>query len=452
MTARIVVVGDVLLDVDIQTDTQRLVPDTAAPVLDVTARTERPGGAGLAALLAARDGDVEVTLLAPLGGPAGARVLELLAPSVQVHELPGTGATITKTRVLRGRQTVARLDEGGVDGEVSEVPAEAAQALARADAVLVADYGRGVTAAPAVRAALAATARRRPVVWDPHPRGAAPVPGTRVATPNTAEAAAATGLPRADDLPAASRQARRLAEQWPVAAVALTLGAGGAVLSSGDDVFVAPVLTRADGDTCGAGDRFAARLTTALAAGAVPSEAVTAAVAAASAFVAAGGAAGVDDAPAAGTVDPRDTVAAVRAAGGTVVATGGCFDLLHAGHVATLEAARALGDCLVVCLNSDRSVRRSKGPDRPWQSAADRARVLRGLRAVDEVIVFDEDTPEAVIARLRPDVWVKGGDYNADALPEAALVRSWGGEVITVPYLDGRSTSRLAGLLRTGAG
>jgi rfaE bifunctional protein nucleotidyltransferase chain/domain len=131
----------------------------------------------------------------------------------------------------------------------------------------------------------------------------------------------------------------------------------------------------------------------------------------------------------------------------TVVATGGCFDLLHAGHIHTLAAARSLGDYLVVLLNSDESVRRLKGDDRPFQSQSDRAMVLGSLRDVDEVVVFDEDTPERALSRLRPDVWVKGGDYASVDLPEASLVRSWGGEVLTVPYLPGRSTTNLARLI-----
>ncbi|MYW03597.1 D-glycero-beta-D-manno-heptose 1-phosphate adenylyltransferase, partial [Streptomyces sp. SID3343] len=134
----------------------------------------------------------------------------------------------------------------------------------------------------------------------------------------------------------------------------------------------------------------------------------------------------------------------VRAAGGRIVATGGCFDLLHAGHIRTLRAARALGDCLVVCLNSDASVRALKGPPRPFHSAADRCEVLAALDCVDGVVVFEEATPEALIEMLRPDVWVKGGDYSADALPEAALVASYGGQAVTVPYLAGRSTTGVA--------
>jgi rfaE bifunctional protein nucleotidyltransferase chain/domain len=186
---------------------------------------------------------------------------------------------------------------------------------------------------------------------------------------------------------------------------------------------------------------------------------VTQAVAAASRFVGAGGAAafarravgiagpvetGSDTAASPEVVTRR--VDEVRAAGGAVVATGGCFDLLHSGHVATLEAARALGDFLVVCLNSDESVRRLKGPQRPLQRVEDRARVLSALRAVDAVVVFDEETPIEALRRIRPQIWVKGGDYSGIDLPEASVLSEWGGEVLTVPYVAGKSTSGLVSL------
>jgi rfaE bifunctional protein nucleotidyltransferase chain/domain len=125
------------------------------------------------------------------------------------------------------------------------------------------------------------------------------------------------------------------------------------------------------------------------------------------------------------------------------VATGGCFDLLHAGHVATLEAARALGDRLVVLVNSDDSVRRLKGAGRPVVTAADRVRVLEALDCVDAAVVFDEDDPRAALERLRPDVWVKGGDYTVDQLPEAEAVARHGGRTVVLPYLDGLSTTAI---------
>ena len=133
----------------------------------------------------------------------------------------------------------------------------------------------------------------------------------------------------------------------------------------------------------------------------------------------------------------------VRAAGGTVVATGGCFDLLHAGHVLLLRTARALGDCLIVLLNSDDSVRRLKGPDRPLQRAEDRAEVLAALGSVDAVLVFDEDTPEQALRRLRPHLFAKGGDYTGATLPEAAALEEWGGQAVVLPYLSGRSTTTI---------
>jgi len=151
-----------------------------------------------------------------------------------------------------------------------------------------------------------------------------------------------------------------------------------------------------------------------------------------------------------GVPDADRVVAAVRARGGTLVATGGCFDLLHAGHVASLRSARGLGDALVVLLNSDASVRRLKGSARPTVGQDDRARVLAALTDVDAVVVFDEDDPRTALARLRPDVWVKGGDYAGRELPEAELVRSWGGRIVLLPTLPGRSTTALLAAREAG--
>jgi rfaE bifunctional protein nucleotidyltransferase chain/domain len=222
------------------------------------------------------------------------------------------------------------------------------------------------------------------------------------------------------------------------------MGSAGAVLCQGPTPLVIPTRGPVDGDTCGAGDAFAAHAALTLAGGALVSEAVEAAVHAATEFVA--GASRVHPEKSESRIGARlagEVVADVRARGGTVVATGGCFDLLHAGHVATLEAARRLGDCLIVCLNSDASVRGLKGPDRPVNHEDDRSRVLAGLACVDAVVLFDEPTPAAVLSWLRPDVWVKGGDYRPDELPETALLARWGGQSVVVPYLPGRSTTNL---------
>ncbi|KGH45811.1 D-beta-D-heptose 1-phosphate adenosyltransferase [Modestobacter caceresii] len=453
----IVVVGDALLDVDLVGTASRLTPDAPVPVVEDVETRERPGGAALAAVLAAQDaGGREVVLVTPLADDEGAaRLRALLGGRVRLVEIPASSTTPVKQRIRVGDHSVARLDSGGAVSTFGALPAAAAEAIRDAAAVLVADYGRGTTSAPDVRAALSAASG--PVVWDPHPRGADPVPSARLVTPNGAEAARVADLDvTGDGLAAVGARAQALIGHWGVGAVAITLGARGALLSYGEGApMVVPATPVTGGDPCGAGDSFAAAVTVALAGGAVTGEAVTSAVAAAGAFVARGGATAWDTEPAVGPapaagVDaqgPAPRLAAlldrVRAAGGTVVATGGCFDLLHAGHVATLQAARGLGDCLVVCINSDDSVRRLKGPTRPLVTAADRARVLEALEFVDAVVVFDEDTPAEVLEQVRPDVWAKGGDYAGADLPEAAVLQRWGGQAVVLPYLDGHSTTAL---------
>jgi D-beta-D-heptose 7-phosphate kinase / D-beta-D-heptose 1-phosphate adenosyltransferase len=478
--APLVVVGDALLDRDLDGRAERLAPDAPVPVVDDPAERCRPGGAALAATLAALLDGREVVLMTALAGDeAGAALRGLLeAAGVEVVDLGLAGQTPEKIRVRAGGHSLLRLDRATRPGRVGPLRREGRRALEGAAAVLVSDYGRGVAAEPGVRAALADLPARRPLVWDPHPRGPAPVPGARLATPNRAEAAGFAAQVPGTGLAAVTARARLLAGRWSAAGVAVTLGPGGALLAEGAGApLVVPAPHAAGGDPCGAGDRFAATAAGLLADGALPSEAVAAAVAAASAFVAAGGATTIHLSPATpapGAPEPHlpvagppdregsptpegtapvvhsppleralDLVGGVRAGGGTVVATGGCFDLLHAGHVATLRAARALGDCLVVCLNSDDSVRRLKGPGRPLVRLADRVAVLEALGCVDAVVPFDERTPEAVLQRLRPDVFAKGGDYALADLPEAALLAGWGGQAVVLPYLEGRSTTQL---------
>ena len=462
--AALVVVGDALLDRDLDGRAERLAPDAPVPVVDDPAELRRPGGAALAATLAASFDGREVVLVTALAGDeAGSALRRLLElAGVEVADLGLAGQTPEKIRVRADGRALLRLDRATRPGTVGPLNRAGRRALEGAPAVLVADYGRGVAAEPRVRAALAALPARRPLVWDPHPRGPAPVPGARLATPNRAEAAGFAAQVPGTGLAAVTARARLLAERWAAAGVAVTLGPGGALLVEGAGApLVVPAPAAVGGDPCGAGDRFAVTAAGLLGDGALPSEAVAGAVAAAAAFVAAGGAAtvrldpavpappGVPGTPASPPAggDPLeralDLTAAVRASGGTVVATGGCFDLLHAGHVATLRSARALGDCLVVCLNSDDSVRRLKGPERPLVRQADRAAVLEALGCVDAVVPFDERTPEAVLRRLRPDVFAKGGDYALADLPESALLASWGGQAVVLPYLEGRSSTQL---------
>jgi D-beta-D-heptose 7-phosphate kinase/D-beta-D-heptose 1-phosphate adenosyltransferase len=449
---RLVVVGDALLDRDLDGRVERMCPDAPVPVVDDITSRSRPGGAALAAALIALDGH-DVTLVTAIGDDeAGSELRDLVERTgVDLVDLGHRGATAEKVRVRAGAQPVARLDYGGARAAcIGPLTRRASAAIAAANGVLVGDYGRGITAHAGLLAALDRRNPSIPLVWDPHPRGSAPVGGAALVTPNDREARWFTDDDGADDTLAAARaRAEKLRSLWAARAVAVTQGKRGALLASGGaHPLVVPAEPLMSGDACGAGDRFATAALTALAAGAIPSEAVIAAVAAATAFVAAGGAGGLrllpDERDAAQTTRSAfDVAAAVRSRGGTVVATSGCFDLLHAGHVSGLRAARALGDWLVVCLNSDASVRRLKGAERPLIPELDRAEVLRGLACVDEVVVFDDDTPVGVLEQLRPHVFVKGGDYGGDTLAEADVLSRWGGQAVIVPYLEGRSTTRL---------
>ncbi|SEG65794.1 rfaE bifunctional protein, domain I/rfaE bifunctional protein, domain II [Thermomonospora echinospora] len=453
----LVVLGDALLDVDLEGTVERVCPDAPVPVVGDVRERRRAGGAGLAATLAAGmagGAGRDVVLIAPIGAdPSGAALAGLLEAEVELLRLPLDGWTVRKTRVRAAGQSLVRVDQG--DGRMAGAPVDdrVRETLHGAGAVLVADYGRGVTAHDGLRRILTGVPKDVPVVWDPHPRGAQPVPSVRLATPNRAEARGLVGTPPAggDPLGQAAADAAALVSQWNAAGVSVTLGERGALLSVGGDapyVVTAPA-TGAGADTCGAGDCFSAAAALALADGALLSEAVTEAVHRAAGFVASGTVRGPRDPEPGPAGDPWEAVRHVRERGGTVVATGGCFDLLHPGHVSLLRQARALGDLLVVCLNSDASVRGLKGPDRPVMTEQDRARVLGALDCVDAVIVFAERTPARLLERLRPDLWAKGADYASAELPEAHIVRRYGGQVVLLPYLEGRSTSRLVERVRS---
>lgn len=451
MSKPLVIIGDSMLDLDIEGTATRLSPEAPVPVVDAARIWRRPGGAGLAAVLAARTG-CDVVLVTAIGDDADGQALtDLLADAgVRLIALKLTGSTVCKTRIRAGGQSMLRLDRGDGSAAGAPVPAEVTEALSQADAVCVADYGRGVTAHAEIRELIARAAHRVPTVWDPHPRGSEPVPGCWLITPNQDEAA--------------GRSAESLRERWAARAVCVTLGSKGALVATDTGNAHHPVQDSAAragrGDTCGAGDRFAIAATIALAAGKDIHDAVADAVGAASRFVAAGGAVGVSSADSVGGIPSAATSTAItgdiaevrdrlRRRGGRLVATGGCFDLLHTGHVRLLRQARDLGDALVVLLNSDASVRALKGPRRPVVADRDRARVLAALACVDAVVIFDEHSPEAALEQLRPDVWVKGGDYTEADLPEAGVVRRHGGEVVLLPTVAGYSSSNLIAAARS---
>ncbi|MFL6127811.1 MAG: D-glycero-beta-D-manno-heptose 1-phosphate adenylyltransferase [Mycobacteriales bacterium] len=462
----VVVLGDVLLDVWIDGSAGRLCREGPVPVVDVARTRLVPGGAANTAANLAGLG-ARVRLVGAVGDDAdGAALRGVLAehgvdPSGLVA-VPGR-PTPAKRRLVADGQLVARFDSTpGPLADPAALAAALAAALPGGGRLVVSDYGLG-TAAPAVRdAVVAARGTLSLLVVDAHDLSPWAAARPTAVTPNAEEARRL--LPDAEPAGAAAFATAHAAELLAATGaelVAATADGEGAVLLRADRpphrVRVHPV--PAEGTT-GAGDTATAALTLALAAGADPATALELGCAAAGCVVRRPGTAVCDaavlarwlDGPGGGGVVSRAAlaglVAGYRRGGLRIAFTNGCFDLLHTGHLAYLEEARALADVLVVGLNSDASVRRLKGPDRPVTAEADRAALLAALPAVDHVVVFDADSPVELIELVRPDVYVKGGDYTPEMLPETPVVRRLGGTVRTVGYLAQRSSTRIIETIR----
>jgi len=469
---RVLVIGDALLDAWLTGRPSRLCREGPVAVVDLDGTRYACGGASNTAVNVAALGG-NATLVCAVGADeAGDRVRARLAAAGaagRVVAVPGRH-TATKRRLLADGQVVARMDEGDRD-PLPDRYAHRLVALADAAladgcaAVVVCDYDAGTLTRP-VRQWLARVRRRLPLlVVDAHDLRPWAQLAPDLVTPNFAEAAELVPAGPPTD-PAAradwvARHAAELAAAARAATVAVTLDADGAVLVEHG---AATVRTRTrpapPAWTTGAGDSYVAAFTLALAAGATPAEAGevaqraaeiavsgtgTAVCPAAELAAATGGSTAVVDAPTLARL-----VAGYRARGRRIVFTNGCFDVLHRGHVGYLAEASRLGDVLIVAVNSDESVRRLKGPDRPVIPVEDRVAVLAALERVDHVVVFAEDNPRALLELVRPDVYGKGGDYPPELIPEAPLVRRLGGEVRALEYLPDRSTSKIIERIRAG--
>jgi D-beta-D-heptose 7-phosphate kinase/D-beta-D-heptose 1-phosphate adenosyltransferase len=460
--ANVLVVGDVLLDRFIDGKVSRVSPEAPVPVLKNGSSRALLGGAGNVAANLLSYG-ATVTLVGAVGADAAAAEMRALCAgfhrlTADLVEDPARPTTV-KARYLSGWHQLLRVD----DEDQRPLPAtvadrlveKAVAALARAKVLVLSDYAKGVLE-PATVAVLINAARRAgvAVVVDPKKADAAVFAGATLITPNAEEMARFAGL-RIDSTEAAEAACRNVLEKVAVDAILVTRGEAGMTLVPhvGTALHVAAESHRVY-DVTGAGDTVVATLAAALSVGVPLADAVRLANTAAGIVVTKPGTAvahpnelrrALGAATATGVAADRaeaaEQVALWREQGLKVGFTNGCFDLLHRGHLHSLDQAARRVDRLVVGVNGDASVTRLKGPRRPVQDLATRSAVLAALRFVDLVVPFDEDTPEALIAALKPDVLFKGADYAGKEVVGAAFVEAHGGRVELLPLLDGHSTS-----------
>jgi rfaE bifunctional protein kinase chain/domain/rfaE bifunctional protein nucleotidyltransferase chain/domain len=458
---RVLVVGDVILDEWLTGNAERLCREAPAPVVAVDTRTAAPGGAANTAVNLAALG-AQVRMVSAVGADdSGTELLAALdkagvdTSSIAVEHDRRTPA---KRRVVAGEQVLVRLD----DGDREQAPLTDVPGLDEEwDAVVICDYGTGLLDGRV----LDAVRRTRPplVVVDAHDPARWARLRPDLVTPNAEETAGVLGrpIPAGEALRFLDEHRGTLFTRTGAHAAVVTLDRDGAVLLDGarpvHRTWARPV---PDNHTAGAGDTFCAALTVARCGGLPSVVAVELAQAAADVVVHRPETAVCTVADLAerlgghGMVLDHDRLAELvdehRAAGRRIVFANGCFDVLHRGHVNHLNEAKRLGDVLVVAINSDESVRRLKGSDRPVNGVADRAAVLAGLSCVDHLTVFDEDTPVDLLSRLRPDIYAKGGDHRPELLSETSTVEEYGGEVRILSYLPDRSTSAMINRIRDG--
>ncbi|SED63313.1 D-beta-D-heptose 7-phosphate kinase / D-beta-D-heptose 1-phosphate adenosyltransferase [Rhizobiales bacterium GAS188] len=473
--ARVLVFGDVMLDEYVMGSVGRISPEAPIPVFLRAEHRYMPGGASNVAANAAALG-ARVTLCGVIGDDAHAehlrQALAASSPAVTLLAVvdPSRGTTV-KTRFIAGGHHVLRVDTE----TVVPVPAEIGRALVeqlkdaitRTDVVVVSDYAKGVVVEATFRALIAAASLAgKPVFVDPKRRDFGFYRGADYLTPNRKELHEATGLPVDDD--AAVERASQAASSASSAAILVTRSEEGMTLfRSGSPALHLRASPREVFDVSGAGDTVIATFASAMAAGHAPPEAAMLA------NIAAGISVGKQGASCVSTDELRDALrardiagegrhrlmsleAAVeqrrrwRESGWSVGFTNGCFDILHGGHVQLLDQVARNCDRLIVGLNADASVRLLKGPGRPINTAEARARVLLGLRAVDAVVIFEEETPAQLIRALTPDLLAKGGDYRRHEIVGADFVEERGGKVLIVKIVEGFSTTAIIDSARAG--
>jgi D-beta-D-heptose 7-phosphate kinase/D-beta-D-heptose 1-phosphate adenosyltransferase len=480
-TLNVLVIGEAMLDCYLSGNSDRLCPEAPVPVVNITKRLNLPGGAANTAVNLHQLGG-QVTLLSVIGddleGVTLKQSLELAGVSTVELIEQRSRQTLSKQRVVASSQLVVRFDQGTTEPITPEIETRLINRLIElfptCNAVVISDYDYGILT-PKVIQTVEELQRRSPriLVVDSkkltHYRSA----GVTAVKPNYRETAHLLGLKKLDQADRVDQillYGEKMLDLTGAKIAAITLDQDGALIFERDRP---PHRTAAKpappSQTAGAGDTFVSTLALALAAGADSTTAATLAAAATAVVVNQPGTTACSAVALQQAVQPMNThLPAVlpsailmtqtqlerqlddyRTSNQRIVFTNGCFDILHRGHVTYLNQAKALGDVLIVGVNTDESVRRLKGSTRPVNPLADRMAVLAGLGCVDAIAPFNETTPCKLIQTIRPDVFVKGGDYTRETLPEAALVEELGGVVKILAYVGDRSTTNLIQHIQT---
>ncbi|MDT8283376.1 MAG: bifunctional D-glycero-beta-D-manno-heptose-7-phosphate kinase/D-glycero-beta-D-manno-heptose 1-phosphate adenylyltransferase HldE [Gammaproteobacteria bacterium] len=458
--ARVLVVGDLMLDRYWHGGTSRISPEAPVPIVHVNQNDERAGGACNVAVNIAALG-AHCTVVGLCGDDEAADTLESLLHNVGVNpqfvRMPDN-ATITKLRVMSRHQQLMRLDfeDGFVGQDLSRLQTVFQAQLPDHNIVVCSDYGKG--SLREVKKLIAICNEKNiPVLVDPKGTDFEKYSGASLITPNLAEFEAVVGTCTTED--ELVEKANALAKQFDIEALLVTRSEHGMSLMQQDyDPLHIPTHAREVFDVTGAGDTVISTLAASLGAGVALERAMLLSNLAAGVVVAKSGTASVSVSELENAIEKNSSstehgileemdlyplLERCRERGETIVMTNGCFDILHAGHVTYLEQASALGDHLLVAVNIDETVCRLKGEDRPVNNLANRMRMLAALRCVDWVVAFSEDEPTRLICALLPDILVKGGDNDADKIPGGDCVREAGGKVMVLTYVDGISTTKI---------
>ena len=459
-SAKVLVVGDLMLDRYWHGGTSRISPEAPVPVVHVKQNEERAGGACNVALNIATLG-AQCTVMGLSGDDESARVLEQLLDNVGVTPMfikRSENSTVTKLRVMSRHQQLMRLDfeDGFIGTDLSGLEKAFAEQLDNFNIVVCSDYGKGSLRDVKKLIALC-NEKNIPVLVDPKGNDFEKYTGASLITPNLSEFEAVVGqCTSEDDL---VNKANELSARFDIEALLVTRSEHGmSLMQQGYDPVHIPTQAKEVFDVTGAGDTVISTLAASLGAGLSLERAMVLSNLAAGVVVAKSGTASVTISELENAVAQNSSntehgilteeelygvIERSRARGETIVMTNGCFDILHAGHVTYLEQASELGDRLLVAVNIDETVRRLKGEDRPVNPVENRMRMLAALRCVDWVVAFTEDEPTRLICEVSPDILVKGGDNVVDQIPGGDCVREAGGQVMVLTYVDGVSTTRI---------